>query len=480
MTAKSTFNVFENFQNTINGELVSTKETRHSINPATGEPNPEVPVATQEDVNKAVQAAQEAFITWADVPLAERQKAVLAFTDALAEHAEDFAKLLTQEQGKPLQFATAEIQLSPRWLRETSDLASSITDETLSETDTSKTILRHVPLGPSVAIIPWNFPYQLFCAKLAPAVLTGNPIILKPSPFTPYTALKLGELAQRFFPRGVVQVLSGGDDLGPMLTTHEGVEKISFTGSTATGKRVMESASKGLKRVTLELGGKDAAIICKDVNIEEVAAKVVSLGFINSGQVCVAIKRVYVHESIYDRFLAAAAAFTKTLQVGPGTEEGVFMGPIQNSMQYDKVKTFFAEIPPTQLSLTNGGIINENQAGYFIRPTIIDRPSETSKIATEEPFGPILPFLSWSDERDVIARANKTRMGLGASVWSNDLGQAARIAGRLQAGSVWVNSHMEMVPRVPFGGHKESGIGSEGGIQGLKGFTNVQVLYLKK
>jgi acyl-CoA reductase-like NAD-dependent aldehyde dehydrogenase len=203
------------------------------------------------------------------------------------------------------------------------------------------------------------------------------------------------------------------------------------------------------------------------------------MGFINSGQICVAIKRVYVHESIYDKFLAAAAAFTKTLQVGPGTEEGVFMGPIQNSLQYDKVKTFFSDISKEQVALTNGGVCTD-KPGYFIRPAIIDRPNDESRIATEEPFGPIVPFMSWSEESEVISRANKTRMGLGASVWSNDLDQAARIAGKLQAGSVWVNSHLELDPKFPFGGHKESGIGSEFGVQGLKAYTNVQVLYLKK
>ncbi|KAL2850775.1 Aldehyde/histidinol dehydrogenase [Aspergillus pseudodeflectus] len=477
MAIAEQFSVFEDFQNIINGKKSSTAETRHGINPATAKPNPEVPVSTQTDVDDAVAAAQEAFKTWSEVPLAERANALRAFADGLEPYAEDFAKLLTQEQGKPLSFATYEVTTGIMSLRDTADLF--LPDEIIEDSATRKIVVRHTPLGVSVGIVPWNFPFSLGIQKLAPAVLMGNTIIIKPSPFTPYCGLKVVELAQRFFPAGVVQVLSGGDNLGPWLTEHPGIEKISFTGSSVTGKKVMESASRTLKRVTLELGGKDAAIVCKDVDIEAAAAKLMTFGFINSGQVCLAIKRLYVHEEIYEKFLAAAAAYTKTISVGAGTDEGVFMGPLQNAMQYEKVKTFFEGVTPDQLSLTNGGV-DESKPGYFIRPTIVDRPAENSRLATAEQFGPILPFLTWRDESDVIARANGTRMGLGASVWSNDLGEAARIASKLQAGSVWVNTHMELDPRAPFGGHKESGIGCELGIHGLKGWTNLQTLYFKK
>ncbi|KAL4881642.1 aldehyde dehydrogenase domain-containing protein [Aspergillus karnatakaensis] len=477
--AAPTFDVFSNFQNIINGQLSDTAEKRHGINPATGEPNPEVPVSTREDVDNAVNAAQEAFITWSDTPFPERQKVVLAFADEYEKHADEFIKLLVQEQGKPLFLATMEVHGSVNYLRETTTLAESLKDQVLQEDDSKRTLLRYTPIGVGVSIIPWNFPISIFCQKLAPAVLTGNTVILKPSPYTPYTALKLGELAQGFFPKGVVQVLSGDEGLGPLLTAHPGVDKISFTGSSATGRKVMEAASKGLKRVTLELGGKDAAIICKDIDIEAVAAKVATFAFINSGQICTAIKRVYVHEAIYEQFLSAAAAFTKNIAIGPGDQEGVFMGPVQNSMQFDKVKTFFAEVGEGDLARTNGGICSD-KPGFFIKPTIIDRPDEKSRIATEEPFGPIVPFMSWSEEKDVIGRANSTRMGLGASVWSNDLEEATRIAGKLQAGSVWVNSHLDLDPKVPFGGHKDSGIGTESGVEGLKGWCNVQSLFLKK
>lgn len=269
-------------------------------------------------------------------------------------------------------------------------------------------------------------------------MLTGNPIIIKPSPFTPYCNLKLGELAQQFFPPGVVQVLSGDDNLGPWLTAAEGIEKISFTGSSFTGKKVMESASKTLKRVTLELGGKDPTIVCPDVNIAEVAPKVATLAFLNSGQICLAIKRIYVHEDIYEPFLKAMVEHTKTIKSGDGAEEGNFLGPIQNSMQYEKVKGFFADIEKSGQKIAVGGV-NEDKPGYFITPTLIDNPKEDSKLVQEEPFGPIVPVMTWKDDQEVIDRANNTRMGLGASVWASDLNRANKIAKQLEAGSVWVN-----------------------------------------
>ncbi|PGH19834.1 hypothetical protein AJ80_03751 [Polytolypa hystricis UAMH7299] len=477
------FDVFSRYYNTINGKPTSTKEVRQGINPATAQPNPDVPVSTPQDVEDAVAAGKAAFKKWASTPYVERKKAILAFADGIEQHLHDFAKLLSKEQGKPIQFAVGEVHSAIDCLRSTTKFE--LQEEVVTEDDEKKTILRHTPLGVAVGIVPWNFPISLACGKIAPAVLTGNVIIIKPSPFTPYCGLKLVELAQRFFPPGVIQVLSGDDNLGPWLTAHPGPDKISFTGSTATGKKVMESAAKTLKRVTLELGGKDPAIICKDVDIEAVAPKIATLAFLNSGQICIAIKRIYVHSSIYEEFRAAMIKFAQTLKVGPGNEDGVFMGPIQNAMQFEKVKTFFADIEKEQWNVALGGgngtcVDNAKQGGYFITPTIIDRPADDSRIVTEEPFGPIVPLMTWSDEADVIERANNTHLGLGASVWSNDLDQASRIARQLDAGSVWVNTHLEIDMAAAFGGHKQSGIGHECGIGGLKAYCNTQTLYLKK
>lgn len=374
-------------------------------------------------------------------------------------------------------FAKAEVNSGVLWTRTLSSFE--LPEEIVEEDDTKQVIVRYTPLGVAVGIVPWNFPVQIACGKLTPSVVTGNPIIIKPSPFTPYCDLKLGELAQQFFPPGVVQVLSGDDNLGPWLTAHPGPDKISFTGSTATGKKVMESAAKTLKRVTLELGGKDPTIVCPDVDIATVAPKVATLSMLNSGQICLAIKRIYVHEDIHEPFLKAMVDHIKTLKVGDGAAEGTFLGPVQNSMQYEKVKTFFDDIEKSGQKVAVGGV-NEDKPGYFITPTIIDRPDEKSKLATEEPFGPIVPVMTWKDEAEVIDRANATKMGLGASVWAKDIDTANRIARQLEAGSVWVNTHLELDPRAPFGGHKESGIGYEWSSGGLRAYCNIQTMYLKK
>ena len=237
-----------------------------------------------------------------------------------------------------------------------------------------------------MGIVPWNYPILLACGKIAPALLTGNTIIVKPSPFTPCGDLKLCELGQRFFPPGVLQCLSGDDSLGPWLTAHPGLRKISFTGSSATGKRVMASAAATLKRVTLELGGNDPAIVLDDVDVEEVAPKIATLAFLNSGQICLALKRIFVHEAIFDKFRDAMVRHTQTLKVGEGNEDGVFLGPVQNSMQYERVKGFFQEIEQEGQKVAVGGK-NPEGKGYFITPTILENPKDESRIVTEEPFG---------------------------------------------------------------------------------------------
>lgn len=246
--------------------------TRHGINPATTEPNPEVPVATQEDLDKAVQAARAAFKTWSKVSFEERRAALLAYADAIDANIDGFAKTLTMEQGKPMTQSTTEVGMAGAWIRGLTSFE--IPTNVIEETEDRKIIQRYTPLGVAGAIVPWNFPVLLAIGKIVSAVYTGNAVIVKPSPFTPYCGLKLVELATRFFPPGVVQCLSGDDSLGPMITEHPGIDKISFTGSIATGKRVMASCAKTLKRVTLELGGNDPSIICEDVDIDAIIPKV--------------------------------------------------------------------------------------------------------------------------------------------------------------------------------------------------------------
>jgi acyl-CoA reductase-like NAD-dependent aldehyde dehydrogenase len=320
----------------------------------------------------------------------------------------------------------------------------------------------------------------LSVGKVAPALLTGNCIIVKPSPFTPYTGLKMVELAQEIFPPGVVQAVGGNNELGALLTHHPDIAKISFTGSIATGKKVMEASAKTLKRVTLELGGNDASIILPDVDIKKVAPEVVMGAFQNSGQVCVATKRIYIHDSIYKDFLQEMVNFTKSIKVGNPDDGDNLLGPVQNSMQYEKVKGFFADSKAKGYKFAAGEPDIASSKGFFIQPTIIDNPPSDSRIIAEEPFGPIVPTQPWSDLEEVIARANDTNTGLGACVWGSDVEKAMKVARRLEAGSVFVNSWEKPTPQAIFGGHKESGIGGEWGTTGLLAFCNAHVIHVYK
>ena len=344
----------------------------------------------------------------------------------------------------------------------------------------------------------WNFPIILSLGKVVPALLTGNTIIVKPSPYTPYTTLKALELAQDIFPPGVVQVLGGDDKLGPMFTAHPGIAKISFTGSIATGKKIMAASAPTLKRVTLELGGNDASIVLPDVDIKKIAPELVMGAFQNSGQVCVATKRIYIHQDIYDEMLKEMVEFTKTIKTGDPSS-GALLGPIQNEMQYEKVKGFFEDTKAKGYKFAVGEPDVAKSNGFFVQPTIIDNPPNDSRIIQEEPFGephvsygiliswnstdqrdlgPIVPTQPWTDEEEVIRRANNSLAGLGACVWGKDIERAERIGKRLQAGSVFVNSFEKPTPQAIFGGHKESGIGGEWGKEGLKAFWYVSPLLL--
>ncbi|CAG9936419.1 unnamed protein product [Clonostachys rosea f. rosea IK726] len=465
------------FVHIIGGKPSPTKQTRHGVNPANLQPKADVPLAAEEDLDRAVSSAKEAFKTWSQVPYEERRSAVLTFADAIDQLRTQFRDLLVAEQGKPLPQADYETDSAIEWIRGMANI--SLPEDVIEDNERHTVTTRYLPLGVVAAIVPWNFPLLLATGKIAPALLTGNVIIVKPSPFTPYGGLKLVELAQQFFPPGVVQSLSGDDKLGPWITSHPGIDKISFTGSTTTGKLVLQSASKTLKRVVLELGGNDPAIILPDINIDKVAQQVAFYAFLNSGQICLNLKRIYVHESIYEEFRDAVVRHVKDYVVGDGSKAGVTHGPLQNSMQYERVKTFFDDIEKQGWKVATGGKIEPSQ-GYFVTPTIIDRPDEDSRIVVEEPFGPIVPLLSWRTEEEVIARANNTSMGLGASVWSNDIKKATRIGKSIQAGNIWINTHFDLSPMAPFGGHKESGIGTEWGANGLKAFCNVQTLFCNK
>ncbi|KAL7931319.1 aldehyde dehydrogenase [Trichoderma chlorosporum] len=465
--------------NIINGEFVPTSKTRHSIDPATEKPLYPVPVATKEDLDVAVKHAKTAFETWSQTTFQERSQLMLTYADAVEANRGELEKLDVMESGKPASIATREFDKVIIWLRTfaTMELKESI----LEEDDEHVVYSTHRPLGVCGAIVPWNWPALLGLGKVGPALMTGNTIIMKPSPYTPYTDLKLCELGMSIFPPGVFQTLSGDDSLGPWMTEHPDISLISFTGSVRTGKLVAASCAKTLKRCVLELGGNDALIVCEDVDIPKCLPKIATMAFMNSGQICMLAKRIFVHEKIYDQFRDALVEFTKeNVKTGGGFEPGVLVGPIQNKMQYDLVKGMYQDVKKSGYKVALDGQILESTTGYYAEPAIVDNPPDDSRIVAEEPFGPIVPILKWSSEDEVVDRANSLNLGLGASVWSKDLSRAEKMARKLSAGSVWVNSHLDVAPNVPFGGTKESGLGREWGIEGLKQFTDHVSLWVWK
>ncbi|GJC89460.1 putative aldehyde dehydrogenase FUS7 [Colletotrichum liriopes] len=465
--------------NIINGNFKPTSETRYSVDPATEEPLYQVPVATKEQLDTAVHHARDAFKKWSKTTHEERSTLIIAYADAIEKNRESLEKLQTMEQGKPQGLANQEMSMTLSWLRTFATMK--VQDEVIEDTEERTIYSTFPPLGVCAAIVPWNWPILLGLGKVGPALMTGNTVIMKPSPYTPYCDLKLGEIAMSIFPPGVFQVLSGNDDLGPWMTAHPGIDMVSFTGSIRTGKRVAESCAKTLKRCLLELGGNDAAIICEDVDIQKCLPKIATLAFLNSGQICMLVKRIYVHEKIYDTFRDAMVDFTKNhIKTGGGFEPGIVVGPVQNKVQYELVKDMYAQVEKCGWNVALQGSVRETSKGYFIEPAIIDNPPEDSRIVMEEPFGPIVPLLKWSSEDDVINRANALETGLGASVWSKDLKRAEQMGRCLSAGSVWINSHFDVAPNVPFGGHKESGIGMEWGIEGFKQYTNSRSLWVWK
>lgn len=462
------------FKMLINGQLTETSSRMQVINPADETVAVEVSSAHHSVVDAAIEAARVAFESWRSTSCEERQALLRRLSLALKENADELAQLLVREQGRPLPLAHFEVSLAQRYLDFYAE--QSLDVEVISEDEHRRVELHRKPLGVVAAISPWNAPLYLSVSKIAPALAAGNTVVLKPPPTAPLTVLRFGELVSSIVPRGVLNIIAGGNETGAALVEHPDVAKVSFTGSTQTGKVIMKSAAASLKRLTLELGGNDAAIVLPDVDPKSVAPSLFGAAFFNSGQVCAIIKRLYVHEDIYDALCDELASLAASASIG--TDPECQFGPIQNKAQLEKVLSYLDEAQKTGRIIAGGKRLD--RPGYFIALTVVRDIEDGTPLVDEEPFGPILPVIRYSNVDDAIARANRSPFGLGASVWSADLEVARKVASRIDSGTVWINQHCVLDPAVPFPTRKQSGIGVESGREGLFEYTALQVVNINK
>lgn len=466
----------QNFAMIIGGERVQAAQDFDVNNPSTGEEVGRVPNASLDDLDRAVAAAKTAFESWSKTSDSDLQAACEAVTGKIEEHAEELAQMVTLEQGKPLNGLGARFELggAGAWSGYTAGL--SLPMKVLQDTNEGRIEMHRDPIGVVGSITPWNFPVMIAVWHILPALRTGNTVVIKPSPHTPMATIRLVEIMNEVLPAGVVNIVTSDDgatNIGAAMSAHKDIAKMVFTGSCATGKKVMMSSAETMKRLTLELGGNDAGIVLPDVDAEAIAEGLFWGGFINNGQTCAAMKRLYVHEDVYDDVCTALVEFARKIPVGDGRDEGSILGPINNQMQFDKVSRLVADAAGKGRVLL-GGAPGE---GLFFPPTIIADLSNDDPLVAEEQFGPALPIIKYSDLDDAIAAANNSENGLGGSVWSKDIDKAHAVARQLQCGSVWINKHGAIQPNAPFGGVKSSGIGVEFGEEGLSEYTNIQVVY---
>ncbi len=466
----------ESYSMVINGRSVATPEQDDVINPARGEPFATCPRGSAAHVDEAVQAAAAAYKSWRRDEAFRREKLRECAT-AIQGRAQEIAQVLSQEQGKPVTAAMGEVFGASMWFSYYAGLE--LSPEILADDGEKRIEVVRKPLGVVAAITPWNFPVILLAWKLAPAWLAGNTVVAKPSPYTPLTSLMVAETLKDIVPAGVLNVLSGGNELGAQLSKHPLVRKISFTGSVNTGKKIAAVAADDLKRVTLELGGNDPAIVLDDVDPKAVAEGLFWGAFQNSGQVCTAIKRLYVHEKVYQPIVDGLVERARKVKVGDGMDPDTQLGPINNKMQLERVMGLVDDAKKHGGTVRAGGVRLEG-SGYFYPPTIVTDVGEGVRLVDEEQFGTALPIIKYTKLEDAIEQANRTHYGLGGSVWSSDTERGKEVVQELESGTGWVNHHMDITPFAPFGGSKWSGIGYENGRWGYEAFTELQVVNVKK
>ncbi|MBT2339991.1 MULTISPECIES: aldehyde dehydrogenase family protein [Pseudomonas] len=464
----------------INGVAVSGEKGDFDvINPATGKAFARCPAGSLAQLDLAVDAAQAAFSEWRHSTDEDRRERLLGIAADIEAQAEALARLIVQEQGKPLALARFEVMGAVAWTRYTAE--QQIPVERVEETPAQRIELHRKPLGVVASITPWNWPFMIAIWHIMPALRAGNCVISKPSSLTPLSTLSLVHIIARHVPKGVINIVTGEQGFGSAITSHSGIHKIVFTGSTATGQSVMRGAAGNLKRLTLELGGNDAAIVLPGTSVEAVAEDIFQAAFLNMGQTCAALKRLYIHQSQYEAFAEALARIAARQKVGDGLEPGVTFGPVQNLEQLELVEALVADARAHGARVLCGGA-RLDRPGFFYLPTLVADVTDGQRLVDEEQFGPVLPLIAYQDVEDVedvLRRANASDMGLGGSVWGSDVEQAQALACRLESGVAWVNCHAQIQPNTPFGGSKMSGFGVEFGLEGLLEFTGQQLLFVR-
>jgi acyl-CoA reductase-like NAD-dependent aldehyde dehydrogenase len=443
---------------------------------ATRETIGHAPVHGLDDLEAAIAAARAAQPAWNALGHAERSRILNAIADDLEENLEELARILTREQGKPLDGPNArfEVGACAVWTRNAANTV--LEPEVVFDAGGSRSEVHYDPLGVVGAIGPWNWPMMITVWQIAPSLRMGNTVVAKPSSFTPLSVLALAEIFNRHLPEGVLTVVSGNREVGAAIASHRGLDKVMFTGSTEAGRKIVASSAHNLARLTLELGGNDPGIVLPGTDAKAIAENLFWGCFINTGQTCAALKRLYVHESVYDDVVEALAELASALPMGPGLQEGNVLGPLQNQSQFDIVKDLVDDARSRGARIVAGGEPAPELGPLFYRATVVADIEDGARLVDEEQFGPAIPVIKYSDVDDAIHRANASDQGLGASVWSDDVDAAVAVARVLQAGTVWINQHGTLNPDVPFGGTKQSGYGQEFGVAGLKAVAAPKVI----
>ena len=460
----------------INGASVAgTAETFEVLNPANEKVVAQVASASIEQVDESIQSAVHAFKTWQFVSDDDIQSAFAQIVADIRQEKDEIAGLITLEQGKPFALAQFEVDAGANWIEYVASLE--IPTETIQDPSGKTIQVFNRPLGVVASITPWNWPFMIVIWHLFPALKAKNCIVNKPSEYTPLSTVKLIEIMNRHLPKGVCSVVLGKGAVGQALSEHKDVAKVTFTGSTRTGQSILSHSVDSLKGVVLELGGNDIGIVLDDVDVDTIAPRIFGSAFLNMGQTCAALKRLYVHEKVYDQLTQKLTEIANAQVVGDGMDAHTTFGPIQNRMQYNKVKSLIDD------AVAQGGKIITQQEGvaekgYYVRPTLVTDVQSGIALVDEEQFGPVLPIVKFSQVDEAITAANSTSFGLGGSVWSKDIERAQQIASQLETGTVWINSHADVSPAAPFGGWKLSGLGYSFGLSGLLLFTKKQSIHV--